>query len=319
MSLILGNNLRRLNVESLEIIDPVLSNIDDSVFEALYEAISVSKVKNLKLGRIYIKDIQGKRGLLSEVTLPHHGIIKLAESDLKSFEICYWDINNFSLPSILQALPRNLMSLKVYSIVVNYKLSLANRKRNERGIFRTIFTHLPNLESLAITDVILADQLDDFQFLAGAIRSGKLKNLEFINSPIPDVDVFRLICEALLNSKIEILSLDSSDYDQYQTPINALIEVLPSVHFLKILNLRGQGRNNLDIDRLISNLEFSKIEYLGLASVRLNNSQALKLAQIIPVTKLKALDIRDNLMLSPTGMDALRNAINAKHGSKLWA
>lgn len=112
MSRVLGDKLNPLNILSLVIFKPVIDNLDDSKFEALYEAISLSKLKSLEISR---PSITGhlKTPILSP--FPLNGIEKLALSkELQDLELNYsYDNNASPLLSLLRGLPENLRSLKV--------------------------------------------------------------------------------------------------------------------------------------------------------------------------------------------------------------
>lgn len=109
MSRVLGNKLKPLNIESLEITTPLLDSIDDSKFEELYEAISNSKLKSLII-RVPFVRVRNERP--TEYTLPLIGIEQLALSkELKNLELQYTYGNTAS--HIFSGIPENLNSLTV--------------------------------------------------------------------------------------------------------------------------------------------------------------------------------------------------------------
>ena len=87
MSRVLGDKLNPLNIKSLEIIEPVFDSFDDSKFEALYEAVSQSKLENLSIKWPLIR-APTRRPIFS--LLPLSGIDRLASSKkLRNMEMLH--------------------------------------------------------------------------------------------------------------------------------------------------------------------------------------------------------------------------------------
>lgn len=168
---------------------------------------------------------------------------------------------------------------------------------------------------MQISDINLDGENDDYELFAKAMSSRKLKSLLFRGVPFTDSIAFKMLCEALPYSGIENLRLETSGFNYYQLDLSLLINVLPYVPSLKQLELQGQTQlNKLE---LISVLDHTEIRYLGLRSVELNDQEATQLAQKIPFSKLKLLNVQYNL-LSRNGETALLAAKNAKPGFTVW-
>lgn len=113
MSLILVDKLKVLNIQNLEIINPVFDIYDDSKFEALYEAISKSKLRKFVVNR---PTVNGRTQRSMEYLLPLVGFDKLHTSkELNDLEVRFNYVSDSSPTlSILNGLPKNLRSLTVY-------------------------------------------------------------------------------------------------------------------------------------------------------------------------------------------------------------
>lgn len=152
---------------------------------------------------------------------------------------------------------------------------------------------MPNLQSLQLTNINLDFRISGFQLLANAIISKKLKSLAFSGTPITDMNAFQIICNALEGSSIELLKLENLSL-YYQRYLPLLIGALPRMAHLKYLNLQGQI--TLNKTNLIGILENTQIEYLGLRNVQMTDEEGIQLAQKIPLTKLKRLDVSFNFL-----------------------
>lgn len=196
------------------------------------------------------------------------------------------------------------------------KLVSCHSRIPENGLIERIFSRMPNLESLEIGNIILRGNNSSFQLLANAIRGKKLKSLLLTGAPITDKNSFQLLCKAFKESAIEILKLENMVYyNFFQKNLDLLMNILPDFRSLKHLDLQGQIM--LNKTQLISILEYTQIEYLDLKNVRLNDHDAVQLALKIPVTKLRQIDIRYNV-LETNGANAFRAVINANPNIKVW-
>lgn len=285
MSLALGRFLLEFNVERLEIKHPVLQNFDNSIFQSLYQAISASRVTQftitLPIKRFYPAMI------IRPLKIPLLGIQSLSNSNIKSFEL-----NSFSnyrisqFPRIWPALPRELKELKVRKHI-NVKLEKSDGLELNR-----ILSHLPMLSSLQLKDINLEENGAEIHSL---ISGAQLTSLILDGSPIMNRNLFRIICRGIPGSHIETLKIINPGFHA-QNYINDLIEVIgvnvvPLRHFV----LHGQSFNKT---KLISVLQNTQIESLGLVRVELNNEEVGQLAHEIPLTNLKRLDIRYNSLNS---------------------
>lgn len=167
---------------------------------------------------------------------------------------------------------------------------------------------------MQICDINLERNVDGFPLLANSIHKKQLKSLIIRGKAISDSNILPLISEALPNSNIEILRLENSDID-FHSDLHNLVDALPKAVSLKQLEINGYY--TLNKTRLIDLLEYTQIEYLALVNVRLIDQEATHLGQIVPLTKLKRLDVRYN-PLRLNGANSLLNAVNAKPGFKVW-
>lgn len=180
----------------------------------------------------------------------------------------------------------------------------------QADLLKQIFTRFKSLESLAMKAVKF--QNEDLKYLINAIQSKQLQHLELIDSKITDYDLFQMVCNAHRGSAIKSLRITNSGLN-FQTNLNMLIDVLPDVPFLKTLDLQGQLR--LDKTRLISILDRTQINNVGLSFVGLSDREADQLARKIPSTNLKYLDVLYNA-LNFTSVNILQTAMNARSGNK---
>lgn len=114
MSFALSTYLQKLEIESLEIDSPVLDNYHELKFKALYEAISRSNVKHLKMTPIMKRDDVGdfQRAVLFDY--PLGGIQDLLNSNITSLYLTFKLSSNFPQSLIiLDAIPVNLRKLQV--------------------------------------------------------------------------------------------------------------------------------------------------------------------------------------------------------------
>lgn len=177
-----------------------------------------------------------------------------------------------------------------------------------------MFTKFSELQKLEIGYIYIDGSSDEFQLFANVIRNKKLKSILLRGSPITNTNSFEIICEALPDSAIESLKLESLAVF-HQPDLNPLIKVLPNVNSLKKLHLHGQ--RTLNSTNLINILEYTQIDFLGLRSVGLSDKNAVLLAGKILATKLKRLDLRYN----PVGLKGeycLRAARQLKPEFSFW-
>lgn len=112
---VLGSNLVRLSIESLEILDVIFNTNDDTKFEALYEAISKSKkLKNLKLESAQVRSGESEEEIIQDCIFPTSGFENLKTSSVTTLSLFY-DHDDFDSPleTILNGLPKNLEELEV--------------------------------------------------------------------------------------------------------------------------------------------------------------------------------------------------------------
>lgn len=173
---------------------------------------------------------------------------------------------------------------------------------------------MPNLESLQIKNIDLDENIAGFQLLANAIKSKQLKRLLFIEAIMTNDETFQLIFKALQGSSIEKLSLETSMLF-YRPNLTNLIDILPTMPYLKYLSLAGQSM--LNKTQLISILESTEIEYLSLKNVELTDAECIQLSKKLWQTKLKRLDVSLNF-LSLNGKIVLLDAIRSKNGLNLF-
>lgn len=114
MSRVLGYHLKRINIQTLEIINPVLDYYDDAKFKALYEAISKSNLKQLTFTPILKRVSRRLRESVEISEFPLYGREGILLSGIETFEWEYCPLNDVSpLLFIVQVLPETLRKLKV--------------------------------------------------------------------------------------------------------------------------------------------------------------------------------------------------------------
>lgn len=165
-----------------------------------------------------------------------------------------------------------------------------------------------------IGGVKLIDDNGDIEYLARAIQSRQLKHFEVIDAIIPDENAFQILCNAFRGSAIESLGITITE-SNLLTNMIPLVNVLPQVPSLKMLDLRG--RLQLGETELYSILDRTQIQTLKLLFVNMSNQEATQLARKIPYSKLKFLDVRYN-PLNLNTVNTLKHAMKYKSGTKFF-